>query len=83
MTMVDVAIVAGVNVVWAFAVVKKDEDFFVEKYEGIIVNKKFDAGSEEETHDFNKNTDSSKFSMTPNIPGDKKNGLMSHDNLMQ
>ncbi len=45
LTMLDVAIVAGLNGVLAFAVTKKEEDFFEEKHEGMIINRKIDAGS--------------------------------------
>jgi hypothetical protein len=81
--MLDVAIVATVNCVLALVVSKKDADFFEERSEGIIINKKVDAGSEEETHDFSKLADTSKTSLSNYLNNDKKNNFMSNQNIME
>lgn len=46
LTILDIGIVATLNAVLALAVSKKDDDFFYEKYEGLVIGKKIDAGED-------------------------------------
>jgi hypothetical protein len=46
LAMVDVGIIAIINCVLALAVSKKEDDFFYERHEGIILRKTFDGGED-------------------------------------
>jgi hypothetical protein len=86
LAMVDVGIIAIINLVLALAVSKKEEDFFYEKHEGIILRKKFDGGEDSETIEYQKEADTSKTSLnneqTPGKTGIKYGGHDSNQNIM-